>query len=116
MKKILPLLLIALTSTVSANTVNENIKLSFLVFISFFISLFVLSGVLLLDNINFESSFKLSILTLTNTTASDLYGLSDVNFSNLLTSSKIFLIIFMTIAKIELISVFLIIKQMFFRN
>ncbi len=95
---------------------NENIKLSFLVFISFFISLFVLSGVLLLDNINFESSFKLSILTLTNTTASDLYGLSDVNFSNLLTSSKIFLIIFMTIAKIELISVFLIIKQMFFRN
>ena len=95
---------------------NDNIKLSFLVFISFFISLFVLSGVLLLDNINFESSFKLSILTLTNTTASDLYGLSDVNFSNLLTSSKIFLIIFMTIAKIELISVFLIIKQMFFRN
>ena len=71
---------------------------------------------LILDNINFESSFKLSILTLTNTTASDLYGLSDVNFSNLLTSSKIFLIIFMTIAKIELISVFLIIKQMFFRN
>ena len=95
---------------------NENINLSFLVFISFFISLFILSGVLLLDNITFESSFKISLLTLTNTTTSDLYGLSNIDFSNLLTSSKIFLIIFMTIAKIELISLFLIIKQMFFKN
>ena len=95
---------------------NDNIKLSFLVFISFFISLFILSGVLLLDNINFEIAFKTSVLTLTNTTTSNLYGLQNVDFSNLLTSSKIFLIIFMTIAKIELISVFLIIKQMFFKN
>ena len=95
---------------------NENVNLSFLVFISFFISLFILSGVLLLDNITFESSFKISLLTLTNTTTSDLYGLTNIDFSNLLTSSKIFLIIFMTIAKIELISLFLIIKQMFFKN
>ncbi len=95
---------------------NDNIKLSFLVFISFFISLFVLTGVLLLDKINFEIAFKTSILTLTNTTASNLYGLENIDFSHLLTSSKIFLIIFMTIAKIELISVFLIIKQMFFKN
>ena len=95
---------------------NENIKLSFLVFISFFISLFILSGILLFDNVSFESSFKLSLLTLTNTSTSDLYGLDEFKFSNLLTSSKIFLIIFMTIAKIELISIFLIIKQMFFKN
>ena len=95
---------------------NDNIKLSFLVFISFFISLFVLTGVLLLDKINFEIAFKTSILTLTNTTASNLYGLENIDFSHLLTSSKIFLIIFMTIAKIELISIFLIIKQMFFKN
>ncbi len=95
---------------------NDNIKLSFLVFISFFISLFVLSGILLLDNMNFESAFKITVLTLTNTTTSDLYGLGSFNFSNLLTSSKISLIIFMTIAKIELISLFLIIKQMFFKN
>jgi len=95
---------------------NEKIKLSFLVFISFFISLFVLSGVLLLDNVSFENSFKLSVLTLTNTTTSNLYGLDNIDFSNLLTSSKISLIIFMTIGKIELISLFLIIKQMFFKN
>ena len=95
---------------------NENIKLSFIVFISFFISLFVLAGVLLFDNINFEKSFKLSLLTLTNTKASSLYGLGDINFSSLLTSSKISLIIFMIIGKIELISLFLIIKKVFFKN
>ncbi|MFL2889352.1 MAG: potassium transporter TrkG [Pelagibacteraceae bacterium] len=95
---------------------NENIKISFLIFISFFISLFILSGVLLLDNINFEKSFKLSILTLTNTTNSDLYSLGFIEFRNLLTSSKLSIIIFMIIGKIELISIFLIIKKIFFKN
>ncbi len=95
---------------------NENIKLSFIVFISFFVSLFILSGVLLFDNINFESSFKLSLLTLTNTKASNLYGLETIDFSRLLTSSKISLIIFMTIGRIELISIFLIFKKMFFKS
>jgi len=95
---------------------DDEIKLSFLIFISFFISLFVLSGFLILDNINFENSFKLSILTLTNTTVSDLYGLNNINFANLLTSSKVSLIIFMIVGKIELISFFLLIKKYFFIN
>jgi trk system potassium uptake protein TrkH len=95
---------------------SENIRLSFLIFISFFISLFILSSVLILDEISFDNSFKLSILTLTNTTNSDLYGLSNVDFSNLLTKSKISIIIFMIVGKIELISVFLIIKNFFFKN
>lgn len=95
---------------------NENIKSSFLIFISFFISIFILSGVLLLDSINFEDSFKLSLLTLTNTAVSDIYGVSNINFSNLLTSSKISLIIFMIVGKIELISIFLIIKKFFFKS
>ena len=85
---------------------NENVKFSFLVFISFFLSLFLLTGILLLDDINFESAFKLSILTLTNTTNSNLHSLSIVDFNNLLTSSKIFIILFMIIGKIELISIF----------
>jgi len=95
---------------------TDNIRLSFLIFISFFISIFVLSGILLLDSLNFENSFKLSILTLTNTTNSELYGLSTIDFKNLLTSSKIFIIIFMIIGKIELLSFFLIIKQIFYKN
>ena len=95
---------------------DDNIKISFLVFISFFISLFVLSGILIIDNIDFENSFKLSILTITNTTTSSMFQMSDLDFANLLTSSKISLIIFMIIGKIELISILLIIKNFFFKE
>jgi trk system potassium uptake protein TrkH len=95
---------------------NENIKIAFLIFISFFISLFILSGILLFDKINFENSFRLSILTLTNTTTSSIFGITNINFGNLLTNSKIFIIIFMIIGKIELISLFLLVKQIFFKN
>ena len=41
---------------------DENIKISFLIFISFFISLFILSSLLIFDNVGFERSFKLAIL------------------------------------------------------
>ncbi len=95
---------------------DENIKISFLIFISFFISLFILSGILIVDNIDFENSFKLSILTITNTTASAMYGVEEMNFANLLTSSKLSLIIFMIIGKIELISIFLVIKKIFLKD
>ena len=101
----------------SENKINEeNVKISFLIFISFFLSLFILSSLLILDNIGFESSFKLSILTLTNTVNSEMYSLQDLNFANLLTSSKISLIIFMIIGKIELVSIFLIIKKIIFKD
>ena len=95
---------------------DENIKISFLIFISFFINLFILSGILIFDSIDFEKSFKLSILTITNTTNSPMFGTGEMNFSNLLTTSKLSLIIFMIIGKIELISFFLIIKKVFFKN
>ena len=95
---------------------NENIKLSFYIFISFFICLFILSGLLLFDNFDFENAFKLSILTLTNTTVSNSYGLNTIDFADLLTSSKLFLIMFMIIGKIELISVLLIIKKILFKD
>ena len=90
--------------------------MSFLIFISFFISLFILSSILIVDNINFEKSFKLSILTITNTSTSEMYGIKDMDFKNLLTTSKLSLIIFMIIGKIELISVFLVIKKVFFKD
>jgi trk system potassium uptake protein len=95
---------------------DENVKISFLIFISFFLSLFILSSFLVLDNIGFEKSFKLSILTLTNTVNSEMYSLGYLNFGNLLTSSKISLIIFMIIGKIELISFFLIFKTLLFKD
>ncbi len=115
--------LISPNSIISKNIFNsekkiadDHIKISFLIFISLFISLFILSGILIVDNVNFESSFKLSILTITNTTTSDMFGMQDIQFANLLTSSKLSLIIFMIIGKIELISIFLIIKKIFFKD
>ena len=96
--------------------IDENIKISFLIFISFFISLFILSGILIVDNIDFEESFKLSILAITNTTNSPMFGIEKTNFINLLTTSKISLIIFMIIGKIELISIILLIKNILFKN
>lgn len=95
---------------------KDNIRIAFLIFILFFLSLLILSSILLIDIFDFESSFKLSVLTITNTTTSSIYGLEGVNFSSLLNLSKISLIIFMIIAKIELLAVFLIIRKVFAGN
>ncbi len=95
---------------------NENIKMSFLIFILFFLSLFILSSILLFDYLDFENTFKLSILTLTNTAVSSVYGMSEVQFLDLFTFSKISIIIFMVIAKIELLAIFIFIRKVFFKD
>ena len=95
---------------------NEIIKISFLVFILFFLSIFILSGILLVDFLDFENSFKLSILTLTNTVSSDIYGMEKIEFINLSSFSKISIIFFMVIAKVELISIFILIQKVFIKN
>ena len=116
-KLISPNSVINLTIFNSENKINDdNIRISFLIFISFFLSLFILSSLLIIDDIGFERSFKLSILTLTNTVNSELHNLQNFSFSKLLTSSKLVLITFMIIGKIELISIFLIIKRIFFKD
>ncbi len=95
---------------------NEIIKISFLVFILFFISIFLLSGILLVDFLDFENSFKLSILTLTNTVSSDIYSIEKIEFVNLSSFSKISIILFMVVAKVELISIFILIQKVFIKN
>ena len=101
----------------SENKINTDyIKISFMIFILFFLSLFILSSILLVDILDFENSFKLSILTLTNTAASNIYGTSDIQFANLFTFSKISLIVFMVIAKVELLTVFILARKVFFKD
>jgi len=95
---------------------NEIIKISFIVFILFFISIFLLSGILLVDFLDFENSFKLSILTLTNTVSSDIYSMEKIEFVNLSSFSKISIILFMVVAKVELISIFILIQKVFIKN
>ena len=95
---------------------DEDVKIAFLVFISFIISIFILSSILTLDNLPFENSFKLSILTLTNTATSALYGLDNLSFFDLNSFTKVSLIIFMILGKIEIIAVIYLIKRFIFRE
>ena len=74
-----------------------------------------LTSLLTLSNIDFESSFKLAILTLMNTVNSSAYGLSDFNFNNLHFLTKYFLIFFMIIGRVELLSLLLIAKKFLFK-
>ena len=95
---------------------DQDVKIAFLVFISFIISIFVLSSILTLDNLTFENSFKLSMLTLTNTVSSTLYGINNLSFFDLNNFTKISLMIFMILGKIEIIAVVYLIKRFIFRE
>ena len=95
---------------------DEDVKIAFLVFVSFIVSIFILSSILTLDNLTFENSFKLSILTLTNTVSSSLYGIDSLSFYDLNTFTKMSLIFFMILGKIELIAVIYLIKRFIFRE
>ena len=88
----------------------------FLTIIIFILSLFILTSLLSLSGIEFENSFKLSILTLMNTVNSSIYGLSEFNFNNLHFFTKYTLIFFMIIGRIELLTVLLLIKKFLFKN
>jgi len=94
----------------------NEINKYFLTIIIFVISLFILTSLLTLSNIDFESSFKLAILTLMNTVNSSAYGLSDFDFNNLHFLTKYFLIFFMIIGRVELLSLLLISKKFLFKN
>ena len=94
---------------------DQDVKIAFLVFLSFIISIFILSSILAFDYLTFENSFKLSILTLTNTVNSAIYGTSNLNFFDLNNLSKISLILFMILGKIEIIAVIYLIKKFIFR-
>jgi trk system potassium uptake protein TrkH len=93
----------------------KEINKYFLTIIIFIISLFILTSVLSISGINFEKAFKLSILTLMNTVNSSAYGVSDFDFQNLHFTTKNFLIFFMIIGRVELLSLLLIAKKFLFK-
>ena len=95
---------------------TKDINKYFLTILIFVISLFSLTILLSLSNIQFEHSFKLAVLTLMNTVNSSAYGLSDFDFQNLHFLTKYFLIFFMIIGRVELLSLLLIAKKFLFKN
>ena len=95
---------------------TKDINKYFISVLVFILSLLVLSSLMTISGINFESSFKLSILTLMNTVNSSMYGLKEFNFDELQYFAKYFLIIFMIIGRVELLTLLIIIKKFLFKN
>ena len=88
----------------------------FLSIVIFIISLLFLSSLLTISGINFEKSFKLSILTLMNTVNSSMYGLEEFSFHNLHFLTKYYLILFMIIGRVELLTLLIICKKFLFKS
>ncbi len=98
------------------STEKSDINKYFFSIIIFIISLSILTLLLTLSEIHFESSFKLSILTIMNTVNSSMYELTDFDFNNLSFFTKFYLIIFMIIGRVELLTILIIFKKYLFKN
>ena len=94
------------------NEINKH----FLTILIFILSLLILTSLLSVSGIEFENSFKLSILTLMNTVNSSIYGLGEFNFNNLSFFTKYTLIFFMIVGRIELLTIILLLKKFLFKN
>jgi trk system potassium uptake protein TrkH len=94
----------------------DEIYKYFLSVIVFIISLLILTFLLTLSGIDFENSFKLSILTIMNTVNSSMFGLSDFSFYDLHLMTKYYLIFFMIIGRLELLTLLIICKKFLFKN
>ena len=94
----------------------EEINRYFLTVLIFILSLIILTCLLSLSGINFENSFKLSILTLMNTVNSSIYGIGNFDFNNLHFLTKYCFILFMIIGRLELLTILLLFKKFLFKN
>ena len=88
----------------------------FLSVMIFIISLFLLTSFLTVSGISLENSFKLSILTLMNTVNSSMYGINYFDFQELQFFTKYYLIFFMIIGRVELLTLLIICKKFLFKN
>ena len=88
----------------------------FLSIIIFITSFLFLTFLLTISGIDFENSFKLAILTLMNTVNSSMYGLGDFSFYDLQFFTKYYLIFFMIMGRLELLTLLIICKKFLFKN
>jgi trk system potassium uptake protein TrkH len=98
------------------NFEQSEIYKYFLSILIFIISLLFLTSLLSMSGINMESSFKLSILTIMNTVNSSMHDLEGFNFNELHFFTKYYLILFMIIGRIELLTLLIICKKFLFKS
>jgi trk system potassium uptake protein TrkH len=101
---------------IDLNIEQKDINKYFLSVLIFVISLFTISSLLSMFSLNFEDAFKLGILTLMNTVNSSIYGLNNFDFFELNSYSKLIMIIFMIIGRVELLTILIIAKKFLFKN
>ena len=97
-------------------TDNKDIDKYFLTIIIFVISLFSITLLLTISDIDLEKAFKIGILTIMNTVNSSMYGVEYFDFYNLGIFAKFTLITFMIIGRIELLTIFILFKKFLFKN
>ena len=98
------------------NFSNDDFNKYFVSVIIFILSLSILSLLLTISGIDSEDAFRLSILTLMNTVNSFTSGINNFTFYDLSIFSKLSLMIFMIIGRVELISILIICKKFFFKT
>ena len=101
---------------INEKTEKSDINKYFFSIIIFIISLSMLTLFLTLSDIQFENSFKLSVLTIMNTVNSSMFELGNFDFYNLSFLTKIYLIIFMIIGRVELLTILILFKKFLFKN
>ena len=95
---------------------SNEINRYFLTVLIFVMSFLILSSILSLSGIDFESAFKLSVLTIMNTVNSSIYNLAEFDFINLHYFTKYSLILFMIIGRIELLTILILMKKFLFKS
>ncbi len=98
------------------NIEQKDINKYFFTIIIFIISLLTITSLLLISNINLDNAFRLGILTIMNTVNSSIYGLENFDFFNLNNFSKLTLIVFMIIGRVELLTILILFKKFLFKN
>ncbi len=101
---------------IDTNIEQKDINKYFLSILVFVISLIVITSIFSIFSMSIEDAFKLGILTLMNTVNSSMYGLDNFDFLELNSYSKVFMIIFMIIGRIELLTILIILKKFIFKS
>ena len=95
---------------------TTEINKYFLSFVFIIISIFALSCFLSFNDVSFNESLTLSILTISNTVNSSIYNLAFFNFFLLNDFSKIVLISFMILGRVELLTLMILFRKLFLKN